>query len=164
VDVVVGISEYAVSSDPDDTLITYSLGSCVGLVLHDPVAGIGGLLHAMMPVSTADPGKAAMTPAMYVDTGAAHMLQEMFDRGATRPNLSAWVVGAANQLDSDNLFRIGARNHAIVRKVLWKNGILIADEETGGSISRTVTLEVGDGRAFVKSSGGVRELRPPRTR
>ena len=155
---VVGISEYVVSGDPAETLVTYSLGSCVGLVLHDPVAGVGGMLHSMMPSSRTNPEKAASTPAMYTDTGAQMLVQALFDRGATRANLCAKVVGAASQVDQNSLFRIGERNHAVVRKVLWKNEILIAAEDVGGSASRTVYLEIGTGRTTVKSEGTVREL------
>lgn len=155
---VVGISEYAVSANSGDTLVTYSLGSCVGLVLHDPVAGVGGMLHAMMPASRSNPAKAAETPAMYADTGAQLLVQSLFDMGATRDNLLAKVVGAASHVDHNNLFRIGERNFAIVRKVLWKNAIFIAAEDVGGSASRTVYHEIGTGKTLVKSEGAVREL------
>ncbi len=155
---VVGISEYVVSADPEATLVTYSLGSCIGLALHDPVAGVGGLLHAMMPSSRSNPDKAADNPAMYTDTGAQEMLQALFDLGATRSNLVAKVVGAASQLDEGQLFRIGERNYAVARKVLWKNGVLIAAEDVGGRSSRTVYLSVGNGRTLVKSEGAVTEL------
>ncbi len=155
---VIGISEYAVSANPSDTLVTYSLGSCVGLVLHDPVAGVGGMLHSMMPASRANPEKAAQLPAMYTDTGAQLLVQTLFNLGATRANLTARVAGAASHVDRDNLFRIGERNYAVVRKVLWKNEILISAEDVGGSVSRTVYLDIGTGRTLVKSEGTVREL------
>ena len=155
---VVGISEYAVSTDPGDTFVTYSLGSCVALTLHDPVAGVAGMLHAMMPTKTANAEKAAQTPAMYVDAGTLVMLQALFDRGATRANLVAKVIGAASHIDEGNLFRIGERNYMVLRKVLWKNGVLIASEDVGGNTSRTVYLDVGTGRTRVKSEGVVREL------
>jgi chemotaxis protein CheD len=161
---VVGISELALSAEPGDSLITYSLGSCVGLALHDPVAGVGGLLHALMPNSSADPEKAERLPAMYADTGARALLQAMFDLGASRRSLVAYVAGAASQLDTQGLFRIGERNHAVVRKVLWKNGILIAAEDVGGSASRTVTLDVGTGRFAVKSGGSTYVLTPSQAR
>lgn len=155
---VVGISEYAVSSDSEETLITYSLGSCVGLVLHDPIAGVGGMLHAMMPASKTNPDKAAQCPAMYADTGAQLLLSEMFERGATRANLVAKVIGAGSHVDQANLFRIGERNYTVVRKVLWKNGILITSEDTGGCSSRTVTLEIATGATIVKCDGSAREI------
>ena len=155
---IVGLSEYVLSADPAEVLVTYSLGSCVGLMLYDPVVGIAGLLHAMMPLSSSNPAKAAANVAMYADTGASALLGEMFQAGATRANLVAKVAGASSQLDQGQMFRIGQRNHAVVRKVLWKNGILIAAEDVGGSVSRTVYLEVGSGRTHVKSEGTLREL------
>lgn len=163
-DRVIGISEMAVTDSAETTLVTYSLGSCVGLALHDPVAGVGGMLHALMPFSKADPVKAAQTPAMYADTGVAALLQRLFDMGAKRENLVAWVAGASNQLDAQELFRIGERNHAVTRKILWKNGILIADEDVGGAVSRTLMLDIGAGRAYIKSRGSVLELRKPQGR
>jgi len=155
---VIGISEYVVTTDPEMTLVTYSLGSCVGLSLYDPVARVGGLLHAMMPASKTNPDKAAERPAMYVDTGALAMLTEMFAAGATRANLVANVVGAASPLDQGQLFRIGERNYAVTRRVLWKNGILISAEDVGGVVSRTVYLEMASGKTLVKAQGSVREL------
>jgi chemotaxis protein CheD len=155
---IVGIAELAVSVDPAETLVTYSLGSCIGLSLMDPVAGVGGLLHAMMPVSSMDPGRAAGTPGMFTDTGTLALLKSVFDRGATRANLVAKVAGAANQVDQHELFRIGERNLMILRRVLWKNDILISAEDCGGAISRTLVLEMATGRTLVKSNGTLREL------
>lgn len=158
VEVVVGISEYAVSTDPEDTLVTYALGSCVGLAMHDREAGVAGMLHSMMPVSRSNAEKAVEVPGMYVDTGAVALLKAMFERGATRANLVAKVAGAASTVDEDRLFRIGDRNYLVLRKVLWKNGILIASEDVGGRESRTVYLAVGTGQTLVRSNGSVREL------
>ena len=79
-------------------------------------------------------------------------------RGATRANLVAKVVGAASQVDQDKLFRIGERNYTVLRKVLWKNGILIASEEVGGVASRTVYPDVGTGRTLVRSEETTCEL------
>lgn len=155
---VVGMAEYAVSETAEDTLVTHSLGSCVGLVLYDPVAEVAGMLHSMLPTGRTDPAKVKDRPAMYTDTGAQLLLQEVFDRGATRVHLVAKVAGAASQLGTSDHFRIGARNYAVLRKVLWRNGILITAEDVGGSSSRTVSFEVGTGRMLVKSEGAVREL------
>jgi chemotaxis protein CheD len=155
---IIGISEMAVSMDPFETLVTYSLGSCVGLALFDPVAGVGGLLHAMMPVSTLDPAKAAANPHMFTDTGVAALLQALFDLGATRRDLVATVAGAAAQAPGSSMFRIGERNYVVLRRVLWKNRILIAAEDVGGSISRTMFLEMGTGRTLIRANGSKHEL------
>ncbi|PKQ30452.1 MAG: chemotaxis protein CheD [Actinobacteria bacterium HGW-Actinobacteria-10] len=157
-DIVVGISDMHVTTNESDVLVTYSLGSCVGLALYDPRAGVGGLLHAMMPLSTADPMKAALKPAMYTDTGVTALLQMLFDRGATRRSIVAKVAGAGASMDGAGLFRIGERNHMVLRKILWKNDILIAAEDVGGSCARTLVLEMATGRTVVKSIRGTREL------
>ncbi len=157
-DIIVGISELVVSADPAAILVTYSLGSCVGLTLYDPRAGVGGLLHAMMPLSSADPAKAANKPAMYTDTGVTALLQGLFDRGATRRNIVAKVAGGAASMDGAGLFRIGERNHMVLRKVLWKNDILIAAQDVGGTAARTLVLEMATGRTLVKSGNQTVEL------
>lgn len=155
---IIGISEMHVTTDPRGVLVTYSLGSCIGLTLYDPKAMVGGMLHAMMPLSTADPGKALSKPAMYTDTGVTAMLQAMFDRGATRRGIIAKVAGAAANMDGNGLFRIGERNYMVLRKVLWKNDILIAAEDVGGCAARTLVLEMESGRTIVKSGAIVKDL------
>lgn len=155
---VVGISEFAVSNDPAQQLITYSLGSCIGLALYDPFVGVAGLLHAMMPTSSMDAERAAREPGMFADTGTAALLTALFELGARRRSLIAKVAGAATHVDQHGLFRIGERNLAVVRRVLWKNDIMIAAQHTGGALSRTLILETATGRALVKSDGSTFEL------
>lgn len=150
---VVGIADMAVSDVPGETLVTYSLGSCVGLSLYDPVARLGGLLHSMLPVCSLDRTKAASRPEMFTDSGVSLLLQTLFDLGATRADLVAVVAGCSQTMDSDHLFRIGERNHTVLRKLLWKNGILIAAEEVGGNVSRTMRLEMATGRTLITAEG-----------
>jgi chemotaxis protein CheD len=155
---VIGIAEMKVSNRPADVLITYSLGSCIGLALFDPQAGVGGLIHCMLPLSRMDEDKARANPLMFTDTGVLALLQAVFDLGAERRNLVAKVAGGAMLLDEKGLFRIGERNYAVLRKVLWKNNILLAAEEVGGTIPRTLTLYMNSGRTTIKSHGVEREL------
>ena len=61
---IVGVADLAVSSNPAVLIVTYSLGSCLGVTIYDPVAKVGGLLHAMLPDSTIDPAKAASQAAI----------------------------------------------------------------------------------------------------
>lgn len=153
-----GIGEFAVSGDPSVELTTFSLGSCVGVAMYDPGVRVAGLLHAMLPLSSANPDKAASFPAMYADTGTQALLAAMFDHGATRAGLIVHVIGASTTLDPDGVFRIGERNHAVVRKVLWKNRLFVASEDVGGNVSRSVYLRVEDGRTLVRSHGRSRQL------
>ena len=122
---IVSISEMYISSRSDDILITHSLGSCIGLALYDPESKVGGLLHAMMPLSRMDPERALNHPCVFVDTGVTALLRAVFNRGATRKNLVAKMAGGAVQLGTGADFKIGERNYAVARKVLWKNDILI---------------------------------------
>jgi len=157
-EVLVGISEMHVTTDPSAVLVTYSLGSCIGLSLYDEKARVGGLLHAMMPLSAADKEKAVLKPAMYTDTGVTSILQALFDRGATRRTIVAKVAGAATSVDGAGIFRIGERNQMVLRKILWKNDILIAAEDVGGAFARTLILEMETGRTLVRSNGETRVL------
>ena len=150
---IVGISEMYVSQDPADVIVTYSLGSCVGLSLYDPVAGAGGMIHCMLPLSKIDPQRALEKPCMFTDTGATALIQALFDLGASRANMILKIAGAASLLDDDGLFKIGERNYAVLKKVLWKNELLVAAEDVRGTASRTMTLRMKDGRTTIKSCG-----------
>lgn len=144
---IVGVSDMRVSDNPNEVIITYALGSCLGISVYDPVAGIGGLLHVMLPLSKADPEKAKMKPAMYVDTGLALLLDECFDLGASKSNMIISVAGGASMKknDDDDYFKIGKRNFTTLRKLLWKNGFMIEHQDVGGNKSRTMALRITDG-------------------
>lgn len=156
--ICVDISDMKMTRNREDVLVTYSLGSCVGLTLFDPLAGIGAMIHCMLPMSKIDPEKARLKPYMFVDTGVAAMLHDMYQAGAQRQNLIAKVAGAGSPLGKEETFRIGQRNYTILRKFLWKNNILIAKEDVGGSKARTLYLHMADGRTTVKSEGQEVEL------
>jgi len=156
--ITVDISGMKLSRTPSDIIITYSLGSCVGLTLYDPVAKVGGMIHCMLPLSKIDPDKAALKPYMFVDSGVAVMLGELYAMGAQRQRIVAKVAGAGSPLGREETFRIGKRNYTILRKFLWKNNILIDKEDVGGSKARTLTLFMEDGRTTVKSEGKEVEL------
>ena len=154
----VGISDMQVTTDGHKVLITYSLGSCVGLTLHDAVAGVAGMIHCMLPLSKIDPDKAIRNPYMFVDTGVPALLKTMYERGATRKNLIAKVAGAGSPLGNGQVFKIGQRNYTVLRKVLWKNNILIKGENVGGSAARTMIMNVATGYTVVKMDGEELEL------
>ncbi len=84
---VVGISDMKVSNNPEEVLITYSLGSCLGVIIYDPVARVAGMLHSMLPLSKIDPHKAKTTPYMFVDTGIPMLFKEAYRLGAKKKNI-----------------------------------------------------------------------------
>src|SRR3990172_8226025 len=155
---VVGISEMRVSREAGEVIITYSLGSCVGVSLFDPGAQVGGLVHCMLPLSRMDPEKAKRHPCMFTDVGIPALIQAVLDLGGSRKRLVAKVAVGASPLNDGGMFKIGERNYTVLRKVLWKNEILIAAEDVGGTSARTMSLRMADGRTFIRSSGTEVEL------
>ena len=150
----IGISMMAVSRDPRDVLITYALGSCVGLTLYDPVALVGGMIHCLLPLSRIDQKRAEENPCMFTDTGIPALIRAVLDQGASKSRLIAKVAGAGAPLDSCGAFQIGERNFTVLHKVLWKNGILITGQETGGSKPRTMSLYMATGVTTIKGRDG----------
>jgi len=156
--VVVSTADCKVSGDPDATLVTYGLGSCIALVVHDPVANVSGMLHYMLPDSSIDRTKAEANPYMFADTGIPRLMNAVYERGAEKKRLKIWAVGGAQVLDKENCFQIGKRNHLAMRKILWKGGLFVGSEDVGGTLSRTVRLETQSGRLVIYSDGVQREL------
>jgi len=148
---VVEIADMKWAVGNGNVLITYALGSCIGVVLYDPVEMVGAMLHSMLPLSRSDPDKARKNPYMYTDIGVELLLRKVFDLGATRKNLVAKVAGGANLLDDKRFFRIGEKNYMVVRKILWKNNILISGEDVGGSKPRTMVLDMSTWRVTIRS-------------
>jgi chemotaxis protein CheD len=149
-----------ISTERGDLIITHALGSCLGITIHDPVACVGGLLHVMLPLSTIDLVKADRNPFMFVDTGVPKLFLECFKVGAQKQRLEIRVAGGANSQNGEenDLFQIGKRNMVMLRKILWKNGLLLKSHDVGGSNSRTMSLEIGTGRVSIRSVGQMKNL------
>jgi len=156
--VVVGMADCRVSSEPGQVLVTFALGSCIGLSVYDTRAAVGGLLHYMLPDSSIDPVRGKQNPFMFADTGIPLLIDKVCALGANKRQLVAHASGGACIMDPDNVFDIGKRNYLALRKLLWKAGVLLSCEAVGGSISRTVRLEIGTGRLWVQEGAGSREL------
>jgi chemotaxis protein CheD len=154
----VGISEVVVSSNPDEMLITYSLGSCLGVTAHDPVSLVGGLIHCMLPLSNVDGTKARDKPAMFVDSGIPLLFEALYDLGAQKGRIILKAAGCAQIMDPGGHFKIGERNLTVLRKLLWKNNILITSQSIGGNVARTLSLDIGSGKTYVKIQGVEEEL------
>ena len=157
-DVVVDIADFAVTDDPRATLVTHSLGSCIGVTIWDPGARVGGMIHFMLPDSSLAPEKAKANPAMFANTGIPALFKTAYKLGAVKKRMIVKVAGGAQLLDDNGTFNIGKRNYVMVRKLFWKNSILIDAEDIGGSISRTLRLSVGTGRVMLKTRDGEAEL------
>ena len=158
-DIVVGISDLKVSNRPGDILVTYALGSCISVAVYDPKIRVGGLLHFMLPESSLDVNRAKTNPAMFADTGIIHLFKSCYSLGAEKKRMIVKVAGGASILDDTNYFRIGQKNITAMRKIFWRNNVMIDAEDTGRNCNRTVRLDIATGKFMVKSSEGiVREI------
>ncbi len=150
---VIGVADLAISSSPEEVLITYSLGSCIAIVIYDSRAKVGGMLHYMLPESSMDKEKAMRNPAMFADSGISQLFRQSYQFGAKKESLVVKAVGGAQILDENGVFNIGKRNYLAMRKIFWRNNVMVSAEHVGGSVNRTVRLEMNTGRVFVKVSG-----------
>ncbi len=155
----VGIAEYFIAYKPNK-LITYGLGSCVGIALTDTISGVGGLAHIMLPSSINS--QIADNPAKYADSAIDLMVKELVSRGAYKSRMISKIVGGAQMFsfgETNDILKIGKRNISEVKKVLALFNIPILSQDTGGNYGRTVEFEPGTGRLLVKTIGhGIKEI------
>ena len=160
-DVTVAMADLQVSADPLARLVTYALGSCLGVAVYDPVVRVGGLLHVMLPLSEIDVERARANPALFVDTGVPALFKACYRLGAVKSRMVVKVAGgaAAAAAGAPDQFMIGKRNVLTLRKLLWKNGVLVRAQDVGGhQVSRTMALSLADGEVTLKVAGTVTTL------
>jgi chemotaxis protein CheD len=158
---VVGVADRIISNVPGEVLVTHALGSCLGIAVYDPKLALGGILHVMMPTSSINPERARKNPFVFVDTGVPAFFRDLYAAGAGRGRLVIKVVGGAMVAKSgNNRFDIGKRNLVVLKKMFWKNDLLVflRPDCVGGTIPRTLHLEIGTGHAWITTNGRKTEL------
>jgi chemotaxis protein CheD len=148
-----------VSKAPEDILVAYGLGSCVAICLYDPVARVGGMLHALLPTAPGtnsrnkNPGKLTK----FVDQGTPMLIESLLSLGARRTRLIARLCGGAKVLSAPGFeegpLNIGARNVLAAETALQTQRLQIRAQDTGGDTGRTVRLYIADGTVTVKNLG-----------
>ncbi|AIF52100.1 chemotaxis protein CheD [Pelosinus sp. UFO1] len=155
----VGMADYKVGRNPS-SLISYGLGSCVGIALYDLVSKIGGLAHIMLPDSTQ--ARSAENPAKFANTALPLMLDEMLKLGAVKSRITAKIAGGAQMFtfaNATDVMRVGERNSEAVRMLLKKMDIKLVADDTGGNYGRTVELQLDTGIYRVRTiAKGEKEL------
>ncbi|NLL00145.1 MAG: chemotaxis protein CheD [Clostridiales bacterium] len=139
---------------PPDLIATLGLGSCVGVVLYDPVKKIAGLVHVMLPDSTKIINNS--NKYKFADTGIVTLIQDMVDIGAIRRNIVAKIAGGAQMFSFVNnleMMRIGDRNVEATKQKLAELGIPILAEDTGANYGRTIEFNPDTGLLHIKSFG-----------
>lgn len=136
----------------EGTLITYALGSCIGLCFYDPKLRLGALLHIMLPLNM----EAGRThPLKYADTGIKETLKQMEAKGALRSRMTVKIAGGAKmfEVSGAGLGNIGQRNIESVRAILKRENIRFVAENVGGTVARTLLFDVGTGQGCIRSYG-----------
>jgi chemotaxis protein CheD len=149
-DIRVKVADFAVATT--GMISTIGLGSCVAIVLYDPVAKVGGLAHVLLPNEAMSRDRS--NPAKFPTTAVPLVLNEMRRLGANQERVRAKIVGGASMFG--NLMpaggiNIGERNISSVREVLASVKVPIVAEDTGSDYGRSVFLHVCDGRVEVRS-------------
>lgn len=145
------MSDAKVSANPDERLVTYSLGSCIGLCLYDYSQGIGGMIHFQLPDSKIDNEITIKNPFKFADTGIEILLNKLISMGLQTKKTKAVIAGGASMDTGPKGFDIGKRNILAVRKMLWKKGLFIDAEDIGSNGFRNLYLSMDDGTVTVKN-------------
>jgi chemotaxis protein CheD len=154
----VGMADLNVCCSPN-ALTTLGLGSCVGIVLYDPVSKIAGLVHIMLPDSTKILNNE--NKAKFADTGIDALINSMIKLGIDRKRLIAKIAGGAQMFSFSNnneMMRIGERNVEATRQKLSLLNIPIVAEDTGANYGRTIEFYPETGVLKVKSVGKVEKI------
>lgn len=153
--VTLGIGEYGVVNQPGDIIKTHALGSCVAIIILDPATRTIGMAHVALPDSKVHPARAEKLPGYFADTAVPALMKEMaaVGAGANPQKMIVKLTGGANVMDKNNTFNIGKRNVLAIKKELWQHRMGARKEDVGGSLSRTVTVNMDDGKVVVNSPG-----------
>jgi chemotaxis protein CheD len=154
----VGMADLKVCKCPD-ALTTLGLGSCVGVVLYDPVTKVSGLLHCMLPDSTQIRNNSNL--AKFADTGIDELIRQMVESGAMKSRLVAKIAGGAQMFamtTTNDTLRVGERNAIAAKEKLNEYHIKLLAEDCGLNFGRTVEFYSETGNYIIKAVG-----KPPRT-
>ena len=147
----VGMADLKAGRNPD-SIISYGLGSCVGIALYDSQTKLGGLAHIMLPDSTQ--ARATDNTAKFADTTIPVLLEQVVRLGAAKNRITAKIAGGSQMFtfaQTTDIMRIGDRNVEAVREVLKSLSIRIIGEDVGGNYGRTVELLLDTGVFVIKT-------------
>lgn len=149
--ITVGIADMKIAQG-SGILITYALGSCIGLCFHDPRLRLGALLHIMLPLNMEAGRK---NPMKYADSGIRETLRQLEAKGASKSRITVKIAGGAKmfEVNGGNLGNIGQRNIESVHTILRKEGIRLMAEDVGGTVARTLLFDVVTGQGCIRSYG-----------
>lgn len=142
-----------VSKDPHTTLITQSLGSCIGVSVYDRESHVGGMMQSMLPNSLIHRTHSNHRPYMFVDTGLPALLDAVYALGGVKERLVVTIAGGAQFLSSSPVLNVGGRTASSVQDRLREAGIESHMVECGGQYCRTLTLDIASGSLILDAPG-----------
>ncbi|MGP1589037.1 chemotaxis protein CheD [Oribacterium sp. oral taxon 102] len=134
-------------------IITYALGSCIGISIYDPYIKLGSLLHIMLPERV---NQSDMNLYKYADTGLRETIRKLSAFGAVKARSEVKIAGGAKMFEisgNQSFGNIGERNAAMVRKLLREEGLRLIAEDTGANYARTMSLNVATGDVLIRTYG-----------
>ena len=156
--IVVNVADAKISRDSRDVLVTYGLGSCIGVCMYDPVACLGAMVHSQLPDSRINEAKARGNPLMFVDTGLKIVIDKMLSMGANKRLIRTVIAGGASMKMMPENSDIGRKNYQSVRKMLWKANMFVDADDVGGTSARTMYLSIVDGVVTIRCIGAEKKL------
>lgn len=147
--VIVGIAQMAVCRAPRG-LACLGLGSCVAVILYDPILRMGGIVHILLPKAPHNCDSAEK----YADTGTKKLVSELIAKGASKSRLVAKIVGGAQMFPSLSLAvsDIGRHNTEEARRILKELGIKLVSEDTSGNRGRSAYLNTENGMVTIETA------------
>jgi len=148
---IVGVGDFKLAG-PGETLGCIGLGSCIGIILHDRFTRFGGIAHAMLPFY--EEGRDRSRPAKYVDTAVYVLIDALVEKGVTRRNINAKLVGGASMFSfrASDILDIGNRNIRAAHRTIEVERIRLLSEDVGGNHGRTITLDMDSGAVTIRTS------------
>lgn len=150
--ITIGIADMKMAQREGE-LITYALGSCIGICFYDPMVKLAALVHIMLPINMEAGRKNTMK---YADTGIRETLKQMEAKGAKKARITAKIAGGAKMFDvpgNGSLGNIGQRNIECVHLTLKREGIRLLAEDVGGTVARTLSFNAATGQGCIRSYG-----------
>lgn len=151
----VGMGEIQISKTAGTSLIAPGLGSCIGIVMYDPINKVAGMAHVVLPDSKSN-SKPILLPGKFADTAVPELYKQVLKLGASEKNLIVKIAGGAQMFNlgaSTNVLNIGMRNTIAVKAAIATSGFTVRNSDTGGNKGRTFRFDIETCKTYVKIIG-----------
>jgi len=135
-----------VFASAEPCIVRTILGSCVAVCLWDPLLGIGGVNHFVLPYSA----ESGQNSARFGNVAVQRLIENLLALGSAQRSLQAKLFGGAWMLGAFRENHLGKNNVQMAYTLLADAGIPIVAEDVGGRQGRKVIFQTHDGTAWVR--------------